>query len=152
MSGSLRIFAYKKGAKNKNIVNKYNNSSINLRDFKIFKKKVSNIIIEIKRFVDLSIKQGHNVYGIGAATKGNTLLNCCNFNYKNIKFILENSRHKIGKYTPGSAIKIISEKKIKKIERAIILPWNITNHLINKLFKNKENSYMSIPKALKKIK
>jgi ubiquinone/menaquinone biosynthesis C-methylase UbiE len=152
MAGSLRVFAFKKGINNKNIVNKFKNSSINLRDFKIFKKKVSAVMIEIKKFVNLSIKQGYNVYGIGAATKGNTLLNCCNFNYKSIKFILENSRYKIGKYTPGSAIKIISEKKIKKIQRAIILPWNITNHLINKLFKNNENSYMSIPKALKKIK
>jgi len=152
MAGSLRIFACKAEIKNKNTVNKFNNTSINLRNFRIFKKKVSTVIVEIKKFVDSSIKKGYNVYGIGAATKGNTLLNCCNFNYKNIKFILENSRHKIGKYTPGSAIKIVSEKRIKKIEKAIILPWNITNHLINKLFKNNENSYMSIPKALKKIK
>jgi ubiquinone/menaquinone biosynthesis C-methylase UbiE len=152
MAGSLRVFAHKSGIRNKNIVNKFNNSSINLRDFRIFKKKVLAVIIEIKKFVSSSVKKGYAVYGIGAATKGNTLLNCCNFNYKNIKFILENSRHKIGKYTPGSAIKIISEKRIKKIQKAIILPWNITNHLINKLFKNNENSYMSIPKALKKIK
>jgi 2-polyprenyl-3-methyl-5-hydroxy-6-metoxy-1,4-benzoquinol methylase len=152
MAGSLRVFAYKTIAKNKNIINKSNTTSVNLRDFKIFKKKVSAVIAELKKFVDISIKQGYNVYGIGAATKGNTLLNCCNFNYKSIKFILENSRYKIGKYTPGSAIKIISEKKIEKIQRAIILPWNITNHLINKLFKNKKNSYISIPKALKKIK
>ena len=148
MAGSLRVFAFKSNKKIKQI--KYK-SIVDLKDFKIFKKKVSIITTEINKFVDQSIVQGTKIYGVGAATKGNTLLNCCHLNSNKIEAILDNSKYKIGKYTPGSAIKIINEKKIKKIEKGIILPWNITTYLVNKLFKNKKNSYISIARIVKKI-
>jgi SAM-dependent methyltransferase len=149
MSGSLRVFASKS---TKKFVQVKFSSNISLKTFRRFKKKVSTVIEEIKRFIDLSLSKGERIYGIGAATKGNTLLNCCGLDYKKIKFILDTSVYKIGKYTPGSGIKIVNEKSIKKIEKAIILPWNITDHLVKKLFKNKNNSYISIPKILKSIK
>ena len=148
MSGSLRVFASKTTRQFKKI--KFN-SNVSLKNFRKFKNKVSLIINEINRFVDLSLDQGNKIYGIGAATKGNTLLNCCGLDYKKIKFILDTSVYKIGKYTPGTGIKIVNEKSIKNIEKAIILPWNITDHLIKKLLKNNKNLYISIPKALKKI-
>ena len=91
------------------------------------------------------------IYGIGAATKGNTLLNCCGFDDKNIKFILDRSRYKINKFTPGSAIKIIKEKKDLQVKTALILPWNITSHLLKKLSKNRKIKYTSIPKVINKI-
>ena len=64
---------------------------------------------------------------------------------------MEKSKYKIGKYTPGSGIKIIDERKIKNIEIALILPWNITNHLINKLSKKNKLVYTSIQKVIKNI-
>lgn len=149
MAGSLRIFASKSTKKFKKL--KFC-STVSLKNFRNFKKKVSIVISEINRFVDLALRRGEKIYGIGAATKGNTLLNCCGLDYKKIKYILDTSIHKIGKYTPGSGIKIVNEKSIKKIEKAIILPWNITDHLVKKLFKNNEKSYISIPKILKTIK
>ena len=42
-------------------------------------------------------------------------------------------------------------KKIKNIEVALILPWNITDHLVKKLSKNKKLVYTSIKKQLKKL-
>ena len=75
-------------------------------------------------------------------------LNCCNFNSTKITAILEKSIHKINKYTPGSAIKIIHEDKIKNIEAAIILPWNISSYLKKKLLKNKNIPYISISKLV----
>jgi SAM-dependent methyltransferase len=149
MSGSLRIFASKKTTKFKKV---RFHSNIPLKSFREFKKKVLIIINEINKFVDSSLSEGKKIYGIGAATKGNTLLNCCRLDYKKVKFILDTSVYKIGKYTPGTGIKIVNEKSIKKIEKAIILPWNITDHLVKKLFKYNDNLYTSIPKILKKIK
>ena len=101
---------------------------------------------------NLYIKNGNEVYGIGAATKGNTLLNCCNFNDKKIKFILDKSKYKINKFTPGSAIKIIKEDKKLQIKAAIILPWNITNHLIKNFLMKKKIIYTSILTTINKIK
>ena len=89
------------------------------------------VIKKIQFFVNKNSQSQQTVYGIGAATKGNTLLNCCGFEDNKIKFILDRSKHKINKFTPGSGIKIIKEKKNMNIKAALILPWNITNHLDN---------------------
>ena len=76
-------------------------------------------------------------------------MNCCNFDSTKISAILEKSVHKINKYTPGSAIKIIHEDKINNMEAAIILPWNISSYLKKKLLKNKKIPYISISKLVK---
>lgn len=149
MAGSLRVFACKKEfSLNKKMIF----SKIKISEFKNFKKKISKVILELKRFVDNQKKSNRTIYGIGAATKGNTLLNYCNFTDKDISLILDNSKHKINKFTPSSAIKIIKEKKNLIIDAAIILPWNISNHLIKKLFNKRKIRYTSIAKIIKIIK
>ena len=149
MAGSLRVFACKKEfpLNKKKIFSKIKKSK-----FKNFKKKITKVILELKRFVDNQKKSNRTIYGIGAATKGNTLLNYCNFTDKDISLILDNSKHKINKFTPSSAIKIIKEKKNLIIDSAIILPWNISNHLIKKLFNKRKIRYTSIAKIIKSIK
>jgi SAM-dependent methyltransferase len=141
MSGSLRVFASKKRVKMKIKLNK-----ISLIQFERFKTRVKFIIKEIKKFV----KKNRPVIGIGAATKGNTLLNCCGFNDKNIKFIMDRSIYKINKFTPGSGIKIIKENNLISNYSALILPWNISKHLIKKKYFRKIK-YTSIAKIIKNI-
>ena len=149
MAGSLRVFAKKSNQKNKSI-KKF--TYVKLNDFKNFKKKIANIIKEIQLFVKKNLKEKNSVYGVGAATKGNTLLNCCRFTDKDIKFILDKSKFKINKFTPMSGIKIIQENKKLKIKAALILPWNISSHLINKFFKKRKIMYTSIAKIINKKK
>ena len=145
MAGSIRVFA----KKNKTKFQK-NFTSVSLSDFKAFKKKIKYVSDEIISFVENNNLNKVKVFGLGAATKGNTLLNYCKFTEKNIKFILDKSKLKINKYTPGSGIKIVDEKKIKKIDSILILPWNITKHL-EKKYKNDKNSVISIQKIVKKL-
>jgi len=140
----------KKNSNKIRIINQF--KYVNLSQFKNFKKKIKIIIKEIKYFVNRNLKNNIEVYGIGAATKGNTLLNCCSFDDLKIKFILDKSKHKINKFTPGSGIKIIREKKNLKIKAAIILPWNITKHLLKKFSKKGKIMYTSIPKVIIKTK
>ena len=143
MSGSLRVFASKIKRKKK-----YPNlRKISLKEFNFFKKKVHYIIDKVKDFV----KKNESVIGVGAATKGNTLINCCQFTDKDIKNIIDRSKYKINKFTPGSAIKIIKETKTIKANAALILPWNITKYLVKKKFFRKIK-YISIQKIIKNIK
>jgi len=147
MAGSLRVFAKKK------MHNRFNYQLkkaqiISLNDFKKFKLRIKSVAKTINNFLNKAKSLNHKVYGIGAATKGNTLLNFCKINDKLVYGILDTSKHKIGKYTPGSAIKIINEKKVKKIKYALILPWNIKSYLLSK---KKISSYISIPDALKQL-
>jgi len=152
MSGSLRIFA-KKNTKNKIVKtetiykkNKY------LNNFIKFQKKIFLIKSEILNFIDKYKKEKKTIIGIAAATKGNTLLNFCGINYKDLKCIIESSPYKINKFTPGSAIPIINEKAIKKYDAAIILPWNITKHLYKKFLHKRKIPYTSVDKIVKKLK
>ena len=59
----------------------------------------------------LNLADMKKVIGYGASTKGNVILQYCNLNSKNIKFIVDVNKDKNNKYTPGSLINIVSEKK-----------------------------------------
>ena len=74
------------------------------------------------------------VYGYGASTKGNVILQFCNIDSSLIPYIGEVNKFKYNKYTPGSNIKIISEKKLKsmKPDYLLVLPWHFKNFIIKK--------------------
>ena len=74
------------------------------------------------------------VFGYGASTKGNVILQFCNINKNLIPHIGEVNKYKFNKYTPGSKIKIISEDKLKKMkpDYLLVLPWHFKNFIIKK--------------------
>ena len=150
MSGSLRIFAINEKFK-RNFRNKPK-LKISKKKFDIFKSRIFLVKEKILEFVKKNKSNNKIIVGLGAATKGNTLLNFCGLNYKDILCILEKSPHKIGKYMPGSGIKILDEKNITKYDAAIILPWNITKHLHKKFLQKTKISYTSIAKVVGNIK
>lgn len=147
MAGSLRIYAKnRKGYKRKFKKIK------NIQNFITFKNKIFQVKRKVLDFVKINKKNNKKIVGIGAATKGNTLINFCNLNYEDINCVLEKSPLKIGKFLPGSGIKILNENKVKRFDSAIILPWNITKHLYKKFLQKSKISYISIPKIVKNLK
>lgn len=77
---------------------------------------------------------GGKIIGIGAATKGNTMLNYCNIDSDLLEYVSDTSPLKVGKVTPGSYIEIVPDENIsKEITHGLILPWNIAEHLTRKL-------------------
>jgi len=97
-----------------------------VKKYEFFKKIVDTKIDKIKKIIYSKHNQGFKLGCFTAPSKGNTLLNCLNLNKKIIKFTSENNKKKIGKYTPGTHIKIISDKNFlkKKIDYAVLLSWN----------------------------
>ena len=152
MSGSLRVFAQKSNNNIKLEKDSKRKKEKRFKNFIKFEEKIFFIKNEILNFIKKQKKNNKTIIGIAAATKGNTLLNFCGINYKDLKCIIENSPYKINKFTPGSGIPIMNEKTFKKYEAAIILPWNITRHLYKKFLHKRKISYTSIAKIIKKIK
>ena len=148
MAGSLRVYAQKKMSRRKNIKTK----TFGLKKIIQFEKNMIIIKSKIKEFVYKMKSQNKIIAGVGAATKGNTLLNYCNLTSKHIDFILDKSKLKIGKYTPGSCINIVDEDKHKNFDALIILPWNISNFLIKKFVKKTRKPYISVQNIVKKLK
>lgn len=74
-------------------------------------------------------KAGLQTYALGAAAKGNTLLNYCRFDESWITAVADASPHKIGKRTPGSRIPIVPDGAVPAGAAAVILPWNVKDLL-----------------------
>jgi len=74
-----------------------------------------------------------NLYGIGASTKGNVLLQYCNLTNKEIVSIGEINSEKVGKICPGSKIPIVSEDEVLSDENGIylVLPWHFKDFFKN---------------------
>jgi len=91
-------------------------------------------------------KAGGRIIGIGAATKGNTLLNYCGIDATMLEFVTDASPLKVGKYTPGSHIPIRPDEAITdEITHALILPWNIAEFLKGKLSPKFPNLAFIVP-------
>ena len=89
-------------------------------------KKTSNILLE-------NIKKAKNkIIGYGAATKGNIVLNHCNIDEKKIPLICDENEEKFGRYTPGSNIKIIPKKLMRKLnpDYLLVLIWSFKSEVI----------------------
>ena len=115
---------------NKELLYGYNNLTT-------FKKFFNNIKKHKESFRNLlqNLKDDKKkVIGYGASTKGNVILQYCNINENLIPYIAEVNKFKLGRYTPGSKIKIISEELAKKMnpDFFVVLPWHFKNFILNK--------------------
>ena len=90
----------------------------------------------LSTLINLS-KKGYVISGVGAGAKSNTFLTFYGLNYKIIKFLTDSSIFKKNKYTPVSRIIIKDDKELIKYKKiaCIILSWNISNLVIDKIKK-----------------
>ena len=79
-------------------------------------------------------KEGKKVFGYGASTKGNVVLQYCNITSELLPFIVEVNEEKFGAITPGTHIPIISESEGKKMnpDYYLVLPWHFRDNIISK--------------------
>ena len=140
--GSIALDIAKKNSKFKEIkylinwileserINKYNEIS---RQILFFKQSIKHKYLLKKLLMDLK-KNNKKVFAYGASTKGNVILQYCKITDKIIKYIGEVNKFKFNKYTPGTKIKIISEKKLKKMkpDYLLVLPWHFKDHIVKK--------------------
>ena len=91
------------------------------------KKKLSNKINNI-------IKSGKKIAGYAATSKSTTILNYCNINDKHINYICDTTVEKIGKYTPGTHIPIVSVKYFRKQipDYTFLFAWNHKREIFKK--------------------
>ena len=86
-------------------------------------------------------KQNFKIFGYGASTKGNVLLQYCGIGTKQIPYIVEVNEDKFGSFTPGTNIPIISEEEGKKLkpDYYFVLPWHFKENILKREIKFLEN-------------
>lgn len=139
--GSFCIYAAKKSSNylvNQSAIDKAfaeeNAMQLNtLKPFKDFSNRIEKLKVKLINQLTLIKKLGKTVYGLGASTKGNVLLQYFNLNTELIKAIGEVNPDKFGKVTPGSLIPIEDEKVIleKKPDYLLVLPWHFKSFFQN---------------------
>ena len=100
-----------------------------------FQEHAERVKNDFLRFLIEKKGEGKLVVGYGAAAKGNTLLNFAGVKSDLIKYVVDRSPHKQGKYMPGSRIPIVSEDRIKsdKPDYVVIFPWNLSEEIAEQL-------------------
>ncbi len=139
--GSIRLYLQKKDAQNNYLtpadrdVCKIRVESLLLweeqsgfNDPKIYKdfyKQILELKEETVTFIKKVKASGKSVWGYGASTKGNTLLQMFGLDNSLIDGIAEKQEFKWGRHTVGTNIPIYSEAEMRKVQPdyLLILPW-----------------------------
>lgn len=92
-------------------------------------------------------KRGKKIAAVGAGARSNTLLNFYRLDNSVIEFVTDASKHKIGKFTPGSNIQIKDDDALysEKIDVALITAWNIGKYLTQKIRKINDKITFIVP-------
>lgn len=137
--GSSRYFICHKNSNERihNSVRKVVNleKKFSLDSLKILKKFYKRISFEkdkLKKLIIKIKKRSLKIHGYGASTKGNIILQYSNIGKKQIDFIADRNPLKYNLYTPGTKIKIISEKdsRFLRPDYFLVLPWHFKKEIL----------------------
>ena len=126
--GSYRLFArhYKNGSINYN-------ENITKESYLEFAERLKKNKEDCAKLIKQLISEGKKIYGYGASTKGNTILQYYGLGEKEISGIAEISEEKFGKFTVGSDIPIIKESEAKKdADYFLVLPYAFRDSFIKR--------------------
>lgn len=99
-----------------------------------FWENIKQLKEETVSFIKLVKSEGKTVWGYGASTKGNTLLQWFELDHTLIDGIAERSPYKFGLKTVGTNIPIYSEDEMRKVnpDYMLVLPWHFINEFIER--------------------
>ena len=101
-------------------------------NFLDFAERVAQHRANMRGLMNLLKAQGKRVFGYGASTKGNTLLQYCGIGPDLITAIAEVNQDKFGKFTPGTGIPILSDPEVRKQDPDyfLVLPWHFREDIV----------------------
>lgn len=99
-----------------------------------FQKNLEVLKNNVVNFIRQEKANGKKIYGYGASTKGNTLLQYFGLDHNDIVAIAERSPYKFGLKTVGTDIPIISEDEMReaKPDYLLVLPWCFISEFVSR--------------------
>jgi SAM-dependent methyltransferase len=100
-----------------------------------FAREVLRIKSDLLDFLVRAAREGRTVAGYGAPGKGNTLLNHCGIREDLLKYTVDRSPAKQGKYLPGTHIPIYEPGRLteSRPDYILVLPWNLKREISEQL-------------------
>jgi hypothetical protein len=104
------------------------------KPYREFEERVYKHRKNLTDLINALVDDGKKIFGYGASTKGNVLLQFCGLTSKQIPYIAEVNEQKFGSFTPGTNIPIISEKEAHamKPDYFLVLPWHFKNSILER--------------------
>ena len=105
-----------------------------IETWKNFFQRIESLKSQTVSFIKEEKRKGKTIFGYGASTKGNTLLQYFNLDNSLIDKIAERSPYKYGLKTIGTNIPIISEEEMRKLkpDYLLVLPWHFINEFLDR--------------------
>ena len=138
--GSMRYYISRENEReitkdlNRNLDLEKKNNIDNEECCKIFKDNCYTSKIELNKKIKKFTDKGKKICGYGATSKSTTILNFCEIGPDKIDFISDTTPDKIGKYSPGQHIPIVSIDHFKNNFRdnTFLFAWNHKEEILKK--------------------
>jgi NDP-4-keto-2,6-dideoxyhexose 3-C-methyltransferase len=103
-----------------------------LLPYQIFADRIALFRRKVRNFFEEARQAGELVFGYGASTKGNVVLQYCGVSPQEMPVIAEKYPWKFGLVTPGSHIPIISEEeaRVRNPDYFFVLPWHFRDEIV----------------------
>jgi len=104
------------------------------KPYRNFEEKVFLHRKNLLGLIDALISDGKTIFGYGASTKGNVLLQFCGLTSRHIPCIADVNEDKFGCFTPGTHIPIISEEEARamKPDYFLVFPWHFKHSILER--------------------
>ncbi len=102
--------------------------------FKKFCRNVEEHRAALRDLIGSIRKERKTVFGYGASTKGNVILQYCGLTVEDLPCIGEVNEDKFGSFTPGTLIPIVpeAEARAKRPDYFLVLPWHFRDFIVPK--------------------
>ncbi|WP_374951933.1 class I SAM-dependent methyltransferase [Mucilaginibacter sp.] len=102
------------------------------KPYRDFEERVFKHRKNLLDLIEALVADGKTIFGYGASTKGNVLLQFCGLTTKHIPYIAEVNEEKFGSFTPGTNIPIISEREARAMnpDYFLVLPWHFKHNIL----------------------
>ena len=144
--GSIRFYVCKKGSQidipttkvkrleQEELKKNYNKYStfVNFADkINISRNNLYKLLLDLKR-------KGKSIVGYGASGRANTIIQFCNIDKYILDYMIDDSPHKQGFYTPGSHLKIYNSSKLyskNPPDYVLLFAWSFSEEIFEKNYK-----------------
>lgn len=152
--GSFRVFVRRIGASKRPISSiiaellaaEQREGVTDVARLKRFSDAVAQNRRDLRQLLDGLKASGKRIAGVSAPAKGMTLLNYCGIGTDLLDFVTEKSTLKIGRFTPGMHIPVVSDGELvgDPPDYALLLAWNFADEIMNNLreFSNKGGKFI----------
>jgi hypothetical protein len=94
--------------------------------------RIQDLAERVNKFLEREIQSGGKVFGLGASTKGNVLLQFLGITKERMPYISERNPDKVGLRTLGTDFELISEERARDLRPStmVVLPWYFKKEII----------------------